>query len=152
MAAAIRIEAAYAEDPDAVFRSAVRYDELAEAMQGIAAYEGLPPGEAQEGQTFDVTVTFWGWMKNPPHTIHVETRDDAARLLQSREHGGWIKRWDHRLQVLPDERGARWVDEIVIDGGWRTFTAAMFARYVYTTRHKARNALEITARNGKAAS
>ena len=151
MAAIVRIEATYPEDPDAVFKSALRYGELAEAMNGIAAYEGLPPGEAQEGQTFDVTVTFWGWMKNPPHTIHVEKRDDAARLLQSREHGGWITRWDHRLQVVPETRGCRWIDEIVIDGGWRTFMAAGFAKYVYSTRHKARNALEIqSSKHGSA--
>lgn len=150
MATAIRIEAIYPESPDAVFRSALRYNELSEAMKNIAVYEGLPNGEAQQGQTFDVVVTFWGWMKNPPHTIHVETRDDDAHLLQSREHGGWIKRWDHRLQVVPDERGSRWIDEIIIDGGWRTFTAAMFANYVYKTRHKSRNALKITSHQGKA--
>ncbi len=150
MAVKIRIEATYPEGPDQVFASALRYDELADAMKNIAVYEGLPPGEAQEGQTFDVTVTFWGWMKNPPHTIHVEKRDDAARLLQSREHGGWIKRWDHRLEVVPEGRGSRWIDEIVIDGGWRTFGAAMFATYVYITRHKVRNALSITSSKEKA--
>ena len=146
MAATIRIEAIYPDEPDAVFKSALCYDELAEAMRHIAQYDGLPRGEATQGQTFDVVVTFWGWMKNPPHTIHVKRRDDEARLLQSREHGGWINRWDHRLQVFPDDRGARWIDEIVIDGGWRTFAAVMFAKYVYKTRHKTRNALEIISR------
>ena len=143
MPIAVRIEATYPEDPDAVFSSALRYDELAEAMADIAAYEGLPPGEAREGQTFDVIVTMWGWMKNPPHTIHVAARDDAARLLESREHSDMIARWDHRLQVVADRQGARWIDEITIDAGWRTIGAAMFATYVYKTRHKKRNALKI---------
>lgn len=151
MATRVRIEAVYPNDADAVYNAALSYDEMADAMKSIAVYEGLPDGDLQEGQTFDVIVTFWGWMKNPPHTIHVETRNDDERYFQSREHGGWIKRWDHHLQILPHEQGCRWVDNIIIDGGWRTFVAANFAKYVYSTRHKNRQALSISSTIEKAA-
>lgn len=151
MPAKLRIEAVYPENADTVYNAALSYNEMAEAMKSIAVYEGLPDGDLQEGQNFDVVVTFWGWMKNPPHSIYVETRNDSERYFQSREHGGWIKRWDHHLQILPDPKGCRWVDEIIIDGGWRTFFAAHFAKYVYSTRHKNRKALNMSCHIEKAA-
>lgn len=141
----VTVEAIHRQDPDRLFSGALDFAEVEEAMAGFATYEGVPQEEVFIGQTFDVRVTFWGWYKNPPHTIYVEQLDRQNRLIQSREHckRNGINRWDHKLQIFPDAQGARWRDEITIDAGYRTFAVAHFARYVYSRRHKSRQALSI---------
>ncbi len=145
MAALVEVTALYDSDPDEVFASALQFDELLDAMSGLAVYEGLPPGTvAEEGKTYTVDVTFWGLIKMKGHVMHVEKLDKANRVLQSRESGNGITRWDHHLSVRPENTCARWVDRIVVEAGWQTPFVARFARFVYTRRHKHRQALEIT--------
>lgn len=140
----VEIKAVHPGDPDRVFAEAMQFDELKSAMSGLATYDGLPDGAvAEEGQTYTVDVTLWGWLKNGGHVMHVERLDWEARLIQSREHNASVKRWDHCLTVEPHEQGALWTDRIVIDAGWQTPFTARFARYVYTYRHTHRSALSI---------
>ena len=141
----VEVTALYDDEPDVVFAAALQFDELMEAMSGLAVYDGLAPGTiAKEGKTYTVNVTFWGFIKMKGHQMFVEKLDITARELQSRESGNGIKRWDHNLSVRPEGAGARWVDHIEIDAGWQTPFVARFARFVYTRRHKHRKALEIT--------
>ena len=142
------IEARYPGDADTVFAEALNFAELREAMRGLARYEGLPAGEAFEGQSVVVDVTLFGFLKNPGHSMHVERLDRAARILQSREHNASVSRWDHTLSVQPlpgsnGDDGCLWTDRVVIDaprGAWGT---ALFARFVYARRHRHRGALSI---------
>ena len=147
MAARVEVTALYDADPDATFAAALNFDELMEAMSGLAVYEGLDPGTvAEEGKTYRVDVTFWGLLKMTGHTMFVEKLDVPNRELQSREGGNGIERWDHNLSVHPENGKARWVDRIDIEAGWQTPFVARFARFVYTRRHKHRKALDITRR------
>lgn len=151
MPALVIVTALYDADPDETFDAALHFDELLDAMSGLAVYEGLAPGTiAEEGKTYTVNVTFWGLLKMTGHVMHVESLDVPNRILQSRETSNGIKRWDHNLSVHPEGAKARWVDSILIDAGWQTPFMARFARFVYTRRHKHRQALEIT-RNIEAA-
>lgn len=143
------ITARHAGNADDIFDSALHFDELEAAMAGFAVYEGLPREKAREGATYVTDVTFWGLIKIKGHTMHVEKVDVAGRIIQSREHGGSIKRWDHTLSVQPDGKDAVWTDSVVIDAGWQTPFAARFAAYVYTRRHRHRGALSITRRMDK---
>ncbi len=143
MAAVVKISAFYPGDADAVFAEALRFEELEEAMRGLAAYEGGPTGEVKEGDAYSIDVTFWGVFKNKGHVIHVEKVDRANRVIQSREHNASVRRWDHNLSVQPDGDRVRWTDSIVVDAGWRTPFAARFAAFVYRRRHRHRRALEI---------
>ena len=90
----VTITAGYPREADTVFAEACHFAELVEAMRGIARYDGLPGGEAQEGETYVVDVTLFGLVRNPGHTMHVERLDRAARVIQSREHNRSVSRWD----------------------------------------------------------
>jgi hypothetical protein len=142
------VEARYPEDADGVFVSALQFDELKEAMAGLAAYDGLPEGgEAKEGWIYKVDVTMWGVLKTKGHVIRVERLDRRNRRLQSREHNPSVKRWDHELTVEPDgQGGCIWRDSVVLDAGWMTPLTARFARMVYRRRHKRRGAAALSAR------
>ena len=139
----VTITAGYPREADTVFAEACHFAELVEAMRGIARYDGLPGGEAQEGETYVVDVTLFGLVRNPGHTMHVERLDRAARVIQSREHNRSVSRWDHTLSVQPGGAGCVWTDKVFVDtprGGW--FTARV-AAFVYARRHHHRGALSI---------
>ncbi len=143
MARAITIEAFYPGDADEIFASALDFSELRAAMSGLATYEGLPEGEAQEGQHYTLDVTLFGWMKNAGHEIFLETLNRQERWLQSRERNATIRRWDHHLSVQPHEKGAVWTDTVILDAGWQTWFVSLFVAYVYRYRHKRRETLSL---------
>lgn len=142
----IEVTAFYTQDADSVFQSALHFSEMTDAMAGLATYEGLPDhGTAREGDTLVVDVTFWGWFKQAGHTMHIARLDPEARVIQSRESGNGIRRWDHRLSVHPDGALTRWTDTVVLDAGWRTPFVAIFAAYMYRRRHRYRKAESVSA-------
>lgn len=145
MARVVTIEAIYPDDPDSIFAGALDLAEMKQAMAGIARYEGLPDGVITEGDTHTVDVLMWGWMRTRGYVMRVERLDRTARVLQSREHNPQVSRWDHTLSLSSHPQGALWTDRIVLEAGWQTRFTAMFCRYVYSHRHKARNASSITA-------
>lgn len=137
--------ATYDGDADHIFESALNFSEMAAAMTGMARYVGLPEdGTAQEGDRMTFEVTFWGFLKMPPHNVYIETLDRAKRVVQSREYGEGIDQWDHNLSVQPADGVAMWTDTVVIDADWKTGIVAHFAAYMYTRRHKFRKAQTIT--------
>ena len=145
MVTEVFITARYQADADTVFAQALHLAEMKDAMSGIATYKGLPDGVVTQGDEFRVDVTLWGFLKTKGHVIKVETLDKTARILQSREHNPSVKHWDHTLSVQPSESGCLWTDRVIIDAGWNTFGTALFAKYVYSKRHRHRNALNATA-------
>jgi hypothetical protein len=141
----VEITACYNADPDILFRSALRFSEMAEAMAGMATYSGFPDSDtACEGDTVTIDVTFWRMFKQVGHTIFIERLDPEARIIQSRESGNGIRQWDHTLSIQQDGALAVWKDVIVIDAGWRTPFIARFAAYIYARRHRHRKPISIT--------
>ncbi|MBK8273570.1 MAG: hypothetical protein IPK89_11955 [Sphingomonadales bacterium] len=141
------VTAHYAADPDAVFQSALRFSEMADAMRGIATYSGLPASDtAREGERITVDVTFWGLFTQRGHVMFIERLDPQARIIQRRESGNGISRWDHTLSVQPDGSRACWTDTVIIEAGWRTWFIARFAAFIYTRRHRHRKATSLTCR------
>lgn len=134
--ATFTIEQAYAWDADRHFAAIVRYDELSEAMEGQASYAGLPEGEAQVGQVFEVRIKLMGWLPIGNWRIEVLERDDGRRILRSFESGGAVKSWRHTITVTPrEEGGSVHRDALEIDAGWLTGLYAGMARRMYARRH-----------------
>ena len=114
------------------------YDALAEVMQGLASFEGLPSGRTQTGQILDVQVSLLGKLPPQPYRMEVLDCDDVAMVLRSDEKGAGVRSWRHTLRVTPTETGSRLTDRIEIDAGWKTPIFAAWARYMYGARHKPR--------------
>lgn len=141
----IVVEAAYGAPADRVFEQALDVSEMQNAMQGLAIYEGLPDRKIVEGDKLCVDVTFLNLFKSRNHVMYVERLDRGARVVQSREYNPTIKRWDHTLSVQPVTHGCLWRDTIVLDAGATTWLTAWFCRFVYTRRHRMRDADSIRA-------
>lgn len=141
----IVVEADYDLSADAVWTNILSYRALSDAMAREAIYDGLPEGDAQVGDAFDVIVRFKDWRPNQNWHIRVVERDDAARRLRTQEHGGLVRSWAHTLTVTPRaEGGCRYRDTVAIDAGWLTSIVATTARKMYEKRHVARKALLAT--------
>lgn len=141
----IIVEAAYSAAADLVFEEALDVSEMQDAMRGLAVYEGLPDRKIAQGETLRVDVTFLKLFKSRDHVMYVERLDRAARLIQSREHNPTIQRWDHTLSIQPATNGCLWRDTVVLEAGMMTWLTARFCRFVYTRRHRMRNANSIRA-------
>jgi hypothetical protein len=60
-----------------------------------------------------------------------------------------VTRWDHTLTIEPRSSGAVWTDRIIIDAGIRSGLMARFGAYMYSRRHRYRNAQSITVTRRK---
>ncbi len=139
MAKPVKISHDYDAPPAAVWHVATDFACFAEAMKGVATFEGMPAeGSLKAGDVFDVKVRLFGWM--PPMDYHMELVEwrAADHMFRSVESGGSIRRWEHVLTVTPLAGGARLTDQITIDAGFATPLMRLWARYVYTRRHAPR--------------
>lgn len=143
MSHTVIVEAHYPADADQTFQQARDITEMQDAMRGLAVYRGLPQRDIAEGDTITVDVTFLKLFTAKNHVMHVERLDQAARVIQSREHSKTMRRWDHMLSVRPCATGCIWRDTVVVDAGVATWLAARFCRFVYMRRHRMRNAQSI---------
>ncbi len=141
-AACFTIEERYDWDADRHFRAIICFDELAEAMDGTAHYDGLPEGEAVQGQVVDVKIKLFGWLPVGQWRMEVVERDDASLRLKSFECGGAVKAWHHTISVEALSGGdCLHRDTLEIDAGWLTGFYASIAKRMYRKRHVTRKAL-----------
>ena len=60
----------------------------------------------------------------------------ALQSLRDNGYGPLIARWDHMIEVSPENAGVRYVDRITIDAGAMTPLVTLFARRFYLHRQK----------------
>ncbi|UWR47024.1 hypothetical protein [Phaeobacter inhibens] len=141
----IIVEANYASNADDTFEEALDVSEMQDAMRGLAVYHGLPQRPIHEGETLVVDVTMLKLFTTRNHVMHVERLDRAARVIQSRERNDGIQRWDHTLSIQPSATGCVWRDTVILEAGRWSWLTARFCRFVYTRRHRVRQAQSIRA-------
>lgn len=134
----IEIEHDYAVPADRLWALVTDYDALAEVMAGIVAFDGLPQGRTQTGQSFEVMVSLFGKLPQQPYQMEILACDDDAMVLRSSEKGAGVKSWRHCLTVTSTPKGCRLTDRIEIDAGWLTPVFALWAGFLYRARHKPR--------------
>ena len=114
---------------------------LADSMKGAISYSGLPTEPVTQGQVIDVTLKRWGWLPMGRWRMEVVRRDDENYILESREGGGVVRDYKHRLELMPiDETHTRYTDYLDIDAGWLTSFVAPTFRKLYIERHVMRKA------------
>ncbi|MDB2439444.1 hypothetical protein N9W89_12075, partial [Hellea sp.] len=89
-------------------------------------------------------ITTFKFFKTKNYTMFIELLDKDALVLQSREKGGAIKMWDHRLSMRQENETVIWTDDVTIAAGVITPIVARFGAYIYKKRHLHRQALNIT--------
>ncbi len=112
---------------------------LADSMKGAISYIGLPADPVTEGQIINVKLKRWGWLPMGSWRMEVVRRDDENFILESREGGGFVREYKHRLELKSiDGSSVRYTDYLDIDAGWLTPLVAPTFRKLYIQRHKVR--------------
>ena len=127
----------YDAPPERLWHLVTDLDALAEVNRPRITMTGLPSGRIHTGMDLSVMVSVFG-LPAQPYRMQVVLCDDAAMRFRSSEHGAGVDRWDHALQVSPVGQGCRVTEQITLSAGWKTALFALWARYLYTARHKAR--------------
>lgn len=133
----VRLSTELDAPPDAVWDALLRIDTFRYITRGYAGFTGIDSERLpEEGQTFEVRM--WLFHAIPSvwtHHLTIETLDAKKRLVQSREHGGPIRTWDHRITVEETPGGrSLYTDEVAIDAGALTGAVVWFAKRFF--RHR----------------
>lgn len=88
-----------------------------------------------EGETVIGWMFLVGFLPMSRHSLTFEHLDDASREFSTREHGGPIRAWNHRITVTPiDNASCRIDDRVTFDGGVITPALWLLVKAFYIIR------------------
>lgn len=117
----------------------VDFDALAESMEGAITYVEMPKGEPKLDRPYTVRLKRWGLLPMGRWMMTVVERDNAALQLRSEEHGGPVKLYHHRLNVVRlDGNLCQYTDTCDVNAGWLTPLIAPMFQSMYEKRHEMR--------------
>jgi hypothetical protein len=109
------------------------------------------PERWESGMTVRGRAYAFGRVPLGLHTIYYERVDHERREIQTREHGGLLRRWDHRMSVRPAPgRRTLYADEVEVEAGLLTPVVWAYAQFFY--RHRQRRWRRIARRLARGAS
>lgn len=138
MTRTLTFDHSYPVDPDRLFALVTDLDTLDAVTKPWVQFHHLPSGPVKAGQVIDVAVSFLGLLPARPYTMRIVFCDGQTRRMRSEESGMGALRLLHTVAVLPETGGARLIDRIEIDAGWKTPTVAALAWLSYRWRHHLR--------------
>jgi hypothetical protein len=95
------------------------------------------PAQWRHGETVRMKPFLFGIVPLGVRQLYWEQIDNESRCMQTREHDPLIRRWDHRIAVVPvAARSCRYTDDVEIDAGVLTVPVWLFAQWFY--RHRQR--------------
>lgn len=125
-----RIETVLPAPPDATWEVVKRSSTLVYVTRGMLAFEGAEnfPARWSEGQHVDTRLRLFGVVPAWRHQLLVARVDDAQHIIQTVERGGFLDKWNHRIEVIPHGAGTRYIDELEFEAGGLTPVVGAFAR------------------------
>jgi len=91
------------------------------------------PETITEGQRITAKLRFLGVLPGWCHTLTIQRLGELE--IASREHGGPVREWNHRLTFQETSPGScRYTDSVEIHAGLATPTVVLFAHLIYRYR------------------
>lgn len=113
---------------DHAWRLLKRRDAFLYVACGAFGFSGSErwPEEFREDQEIRTRLSFSHAVPAWEHRLRLVRMDDARRELLSRERGGFVRSWEHRIGIEPEgPHRCRYTDEVGIEAG--IFAAAVWA-------------------------
>ena len=107
-----------------------RRDTFLYATRGTFGYTGADryPEKLHEGQEIQTRILFFHLIPAWRHHLHLVCVDEKRREILSQERGGFIRAWNHRIHIEPENTvRCRYTDEIEIRAGVLTPLVWAFA-------------------------
>lgn len=93
------------------------------------------PERIEVGTQASARLWWFGVIPSWTHHLLIEKLDDTE--IATREHGGPVHTWNHRLTFAPiGENRCRYTDEIETDDGVSGFVTRLFIRAMFRHRHR----------------
>ena len=103
---------------------------------------GSLAGGVSRGQEVRTRLFFFHAIPAWEHHLRLDSVDDARRELLSRERGGFVRSWEHRISIEPEgPHRCRYTDEVSIEAGIFTAVVWAFACLFYRYRQRRRRRL-----------
>jgi ligand-binding SRPBCC domain-containing protein len=133
----LRVSTELAAPPERVWEALKELDTLRYITRGLLAFRPLgpiPDGLAA-GDVVRVRLLFFHVIPAWVHEIRIVTVDEQARRIETNEHGGGVKTWNHRLTVEAEDGGRTlYTDRIEIEAGPMTRLVWAYAHLFYRYR------------------
>jgi ligand-binding SRPBCC domain-containing protein len=98
------------------------------------------PDMVAEGDEISIRIRFLGLLPGWTHTLRIERL--GPREIASREHGGPVRAWNHRLTFEPmSSTSCRYTDTVEVRAGLATPLVVLFAHLIYRYRQRRWRAL-----------
>lgn len=131
----VRVETRLDAPAEVVWATVQRYATLRHVMAGLIRFSGKMPEHVNANDRVEVRLWFFHLIPAWKHVIAIEQVSSVDRTIQSRERGGFVRTWNHRITVEGTADGAtHYVDEIEIEAGPWTPLVCAWAHLQYRYR------------------
>jgi ligand-binding SRPBCC domain-containing protein len=135
----VRVGTELAASPERVWETVQKVDTLRYVTRGLLGFRPLTPVHdgLGEGEVIRIRLLFFHVLPAWTHEIRIVRVDDEARRIETDEHGGAVKTWNHRISVDPHGGGhTYYTDRIEIGAGPLTPLIWGYAQLFYRYRQR----------------
>lgn len=122
---------------DVAWEAVKRVETFTFVTRGTNGYRGIEglPSPMRAGARVTLRLVLLGVVPAWTHTLAVESVNDARRELQTREHGGPIRVWNHLIRVEPlGDTRCRYTDVLDLHAGILTPLVGLYAHAFFVYR------------------
>lgn len=134
----VRVGTELAAPPERVWETLKKVDTLRYITRGLLSFRplGPVPDELGPGDVVRMRLLFFHVIPGWVHEIRIVAVDEEARRIETTEHGGSVKTWNHVLSVepAPIPGRTRYTDTIEVDAGALTRLVWAYANLFYRYR------------------
>jgi ligand-binding SRPBCC domain-containing protein len=131
----VEVATELAAPPERVWETLKKVDTLRYITRGLLGFRPLAPvsDDLGPGDVIRIRLLFFHVIPGWTHEIRISEIDEEGRRIETTEHGGAVKTWNHRLTVEPAGR-SRYTDRIEIEAGAMTRLVWAYANLFYRYR------------------
>jgi hypothetical protein len=122
-----------------VWEAVKQVDTLRYVTRGLLGFRSLGPipQALAPGDVLRVRLVFFHVIPAWTHEIRILAADDEAQRIETTEHGGAVRKWNHVITVEPArEDRTRYTDTIEIEAGPVTPIVWAYANLFYRYRQR----------------
>jgi hypothetical protein len=143
-----RITTSLSTNAERVFAAVQKTGTFLYITRGMLGFSGANkwPATFDEGDELQTRMWFFHVIPGWRHYLRLVSVDPAEMELHSNEHGGPIRKWNHRIKIEPaTESSCHYLDEIDIEAGILTPLIWLYAHVFYRYRQRRWRRLAATA-------
>jgi ligand-binding SRPBCC domain-containing protein len=135
----VRVDTELGAPPERVWEALKKVDTFRYITRGLLGFRSLGPvpDGLGPGDVIRIRLLFFHAIPAWVHEIRIVVVDEEARRIETTEHGGAVKTWNHAITVEAAGGGrSRYTDRIEIEAGPVTPLVWAYAHLFYRYRQR----------------